>query len=110
MDRRSFLKGLVATAAGVLIPASVAAEPERRIWALNRSVLVRPVPWSKEPFMELTWDGMQNGLRVYAVVVNNPNGTVDRIPMEPTGDGTYVAHFRGQLDPMQPYRYSVAAL
>lgn len=38
IDRRTFLKGLVATAAGVLVPGAVAAEPERRIWALDRTM------------------------------------------------------------------------
>lgn len=38
MDRRTFLKGLVATAAGVLIPGEVAAEPARRVWALDRTM------------------------------------------------------------------------
>lgn len=38
MNRRDFLKGLVATAAGVLVPGEVAAEPERRIWALDKTM------------------------------------------------------------------------
>jgi hypothetical protein len=41
MDRRTFLKGLVATAAGVLVPGAVLAEPERRVWALD-STMARP--------------------------------------------------------------------
>jgi len=32
MNRRRFLQGLTATAAGLFVPADVAAEPERRIW------------------------------------------------------------------------------
>jgi hypothetical protein len=39
MDRRAFLKGLVATAAGVLVPGQVLAEPERRVWALDRTMV-----------------------------------------------------------------------
>jgi hypothetical protein len=39
MNRRTFLSGLVATAAGVLIPGVVAAEPERRIWVLDQTML-----------------------------------------------------------------------
>jgi hypothetical protein len=42
MDRRSFLKGLVATAAGVLVPGQVLAEPERRVWALDRTMVTPP--------------------------------------------------------------------
>jgi hypothetical protein len=38
MDRRTFLKGLVATAAGVLVPGAVLAEPERRVWALDQTM------------------------------------------------------------------------
>ena len=41
MNRRTFLTGLMATATGVLVPASVLAEPERRIWALDRTMLAR---------------------------------------------------------------------
>jgi hypothetical protein len=39
LNRRIFLKSLVVTAAGVLIPQHVAAEPERRVWALDRDML-----------------------------------------------------------------------
>lgn len=39
LSRRTFLKGMVATAAGLLIPAEVAAEPERRLWALDQTML-----------------------------------------------------------------------
>lgn len=42
LSRRTFLKGLVATAAGILVPAEVLAEPERRVWALD-STMVTPV-------------------------------------------------------------------
>ena len=42
MDRRSFLRGLVGTAAGVLVAPEVLAEPERRVWALDNT-MVRPV-------------------------------------------------------------------
>ncbi len=44
MNRRAFLKGLTATAAGLLIPGQVLAEPERRIWALD-STMVQPYAW-----------------------------------------------------------------
>lgn len=43
MNRRSFLKGLVATGAGILVPAAVSAEPERRIWQLDQTMLARPL-------------------------------------------------------------------
>lgn len=42
MDRRSFLRGLVGTAAGVLVAPEVLADPERRVWALDNT-MVRPV-------------------------------------------------------------------
>jgi hypothetical protein len=45
MDRRTFLKGLVATAAGVLVPGHVAADPERRIWALDRTMVQSNLAW-----------------------------------------------------------------
>lgn len=35
LTRRTLLKGLAVTAAGLLIPAEVLAEPERRVWALD---------------------------------------------------------------------------
>ena len=37
ISRRSLLKGLAATAAGVLIPGGY--DPERRIWALDQSMI-----------------------------------------------------------------------
>lgn len=37
ISRRSLLKGLAATAAGVLIPDGY--DPERRVWALDRSMI-----------------------------------------------------------------------
>lgn len=42
MNRRGFLTGLAATAAGLLIPPDVAAEPERRVWALDSTMLATP--------------------------------------------------------------------
>lgn len=39
LSRRSLLKGFVATAAGLLLPETVAAEPGRRIWALDRTMI-----------------------------------------------------------------------
>jgi hypothetical protein len=44
ISRRSFLGGLVATAAGVLVSDEVLAEPERRIWALDRTMVGSEVP------------------------------------------------------------------
>lgn len=41
MNRRTFLKGLVATAAGVLVAPDVLAEPERRVFALDQTMLGR---------------------------------------------------------------------
>jgi hypothetical protein len=54
MDRRTFLKGLVATAAGVLVPGHVAAEPERRVWALDQTMVapVRHVHFEEHPWPE----------------------------------------------------------
>lgn len=54
IDRRTFLKGLVATAAGVLVPGAVLAEPERRVWALDRTMVaaertVVHVQWDADP-------------------------------------------------------------
>jgi hypothetical protein len=42
ISRRSFLGGVVATAAGVLVSEEALAEPERRIWALDQT-MVQPV-------------------------------------------------------------------
>ena len=42
MNRRTFLSGLLATSAGVLVPQVVLAEPERRVWALDRSMIRTP--------------------------------------------------------------------
>lgn len=39
LSRRTFLKGLVVTTAGLLLPAEVAAEPTRRIWQLDQTHL-----------------------------------------------------------------------
>jgi hypothetical protein len=44
VNRRTLLKGLVATAAGVLVSEEVLAEPERRIWALDQT-MVQPRDW-----------------------------------------------------------------
>lgn len=47
INRRTLFKGLVATAAGVLIPGEVAAEPDRRVWALDRTMIpsgLFPIP------------------------------------------------------------------
>jgi hypothetical protein len=44
MNRRTFLGGLVATAAGVLVSEEVLAEPERRIWALKKTMVAPEVP------------------------------------------------------------------
>jgi hypothetical protein len=54
MDRRTFLKGLVATAAGVLVPGHVAAEPERRVWALDGTMVspVRRVHLEEHPYLD----------------------------------------------------------
>jgi hypothetical protein len=41
LSRRGFLKGLVGTAAGILVAPEILAEPERRVWALDGS-MVRP--------------------------------------------------------------------
>lgn len=41
MNRRGFLTGLAATAAGLLVPGDVAAEPQRRVWALDQTMLTR---------------------------------------------------------------------
>ncbi len=52
MNRRTFLKGLVAGTAGILIPREVMAEPERRIWALDSTMLRSPNPgwWDRQVF------------------------------------------------------------
>ena len=42
MNRRTFLKGIAATAAGILIPDYAAAEPHRRVWALDRTMAQKP--------------------------------------------------------------------
>lgn len=39
LSRRTLLKGLAATATGLLLPADVAAEPERRVWAFPTNPL-----------------------------------------------------------------------
>ena len=38
MNRRIFLTGIAATAAGILVPQAVLAEPERRVWALDQTM------------------------------------------------------------------------
>jgi hypothetical protein len=53
LSRRSLLKGMIATAAGVLIPEHVAAEPERRIWALD-STMIEP-QWNNRA-LRSNWD------------------------------------------------------
>lgn len=54
LTRRTFLKGMVAGAAGLLLPSDVAAEPERRIWP----------GWS--PKMNRIWiePGMEYGVTI----------------------------------------------
>ena len=81
MNRRDFLKGLVATAAGVLVPASVAAEPERRIWALDRT-MVEP-----EPLMLLRGQTYS----VYVVSVDEMLAPIAIVPYEVKrqGDGLF---------------------
>ena len=49
MDRRSLLRGLVGTAAGVLVAPDVLAEPERRVWALDSS-MVNPMQFLGEDY------------------------------------------------------------
>jgi hypothetical protein len=44
MNRRTLLKGFIATAAGVLVADDVLAEPERRIWALDKTMVAPEVP------------------------------------------------------------------
>jgi len=44
LSRRSFLKTLAVGATGLLVPADVAAEPARRVWALDRTMLGRSSP------------------------------------------------------------------
>ncbi len=46
LTRRSFLKFTVAGTAGLLLPEAVAAEPGRRVWALDRTMLADP--WAVE--------------------------------------------------------------
>ena len=66
MNRRSFLKALAATAAGVLVPGQALAEPERRIWALDQTMTQPAWPgWLIDPYIgdviriddELIWIG-----------------------------------------------------
>lgn len=89
LDRRTFLKGLVATAAGVLVPGHVAAEPERRIWALDRTMVASPtytfqtigdwLPIPKGSIMkcDLTYEeGMRSFSNLFvAEVTRNPDGS-----------------------------------
>lgn len=65
-SRRTFLKGMVATAAGILVPIEVAAEPERRIWQLDQT-MVTPQPLVIEVYAvghdadgQLRWVGPRN--------------------------------------------------
>ena len=55
VDRRTFLKGIVATAAGVLVPARVAAESERRIWELDRTMVIPALPTEVQISTEIGW-------------------------------------------------------
>lgn len=41
LDRRRFLRGLVGTAAGVLVAPEVLSEPDRRVFALDRTMVSR---------------------------------------------------------------------
>jgi hypothetical protein len=54
MNRRTFFKGLAATAAGILVPGAVLAEPERRVWALDSTMVapVRDVHFVEQPYLE----------------------------------------------------------
>lgn len=61
MNRRTFFKGLAATAAGVLIPEQVLAEPERRIWALDRTMV--PLGRGKKESMTF-WDDLPGSIIV----------------------------------------------
>lgn len=89
MDRRTFLKGLVATAAGVLVPGSVAAEPDRRVWALDRTMVAAPTYTIREsgslfPILagsviscEIEYEDMVHAIdSLYvAETIRNPDGT-----------------------------------
>jgi hypothetical protein len=94
VDRRTFLRGLVATAAGVLIPASVAAEPERRIWALD-STMVTPSTWSI--WIDPSWKDLQAG-HVYHMAVDLTAvvdaHTGERFPIVRTSGDAFPATFR----------------
>jgi hypothetical protein len=78
MDRRSFLKGLVATAAGVLVPSEVLAEPDRRVWALDRTMVAGN-------HLDTGW--FDTGLRHGMWLVEVRTGEERFIPIEGDGAG-----------------------
>jgi hypothetical protein len=64
LTRRDLLKGMAATAAGILLPERVAAEPERRIWALDRTMAGKPT------VVDVAWN---NGWHATGVEEGDPN-------------------------------------
>ena len=72
MDRRAFLAGLTATAAGLLVP-------ERRIWALDRTMLrVDADSWPRSPdFFRIFEPGDRIGITVTGTGTNTPFVEVD---------------------------------
>jgi hypothetical protein len=57
MNRRNFLKGLAITAAGIAVPELILPpEPEKRFWALDRTMITDPVIYSHADFMRIMDD------------------------------------------------------
>lgn len=64
MKRRVFLGGLVAGAAGLLVPAPPAiVVPERRVWALDRTMTSDRTPPGLQPMM-LTPEAAEEVIRM----------------------------------------------
>jgi hypothetical protein len=82
-----FMAGLVATAAGLLVP-----DPVRRVWALDRTMLA-PVPqWEawhttrSGSFMHAGFSGLSKvNLRIVATMAD---GSVEEWPMREQADGS----------------------
>ena len=117
MNRRDLIKGLVATAAGILVPSAVAAEPERRIWALDRSMVTREpsrVFWHDDRihgFIDKSWVGLTNDSFASFVSLTFKDGRRETIKM-PFGQhrGEFTVEHEGVLTDVQVFSPTVGAM
>jgi hypothetical protein len=99
VNRRLFLKGLAATAAGLLIPADVLAEPERRVFPLDKTMLAPrhqfvPMTVTMSEWFAVNISTFDRKLIDIVAVVDHWSGdrfVRSEVPMRQQPDGTWIA-------------------